>query len=390
MAPLNPAPNQRLLWLHTSGASRIPQPASPSFTVPSYAFSLWRDEDGIKNVPHLTFYPHSRYSPLQPSRSAPSVPTRPEVSLENPLPPKMETKIRTELKQYYHDRKRASHCRRIKYDRRSELGISKLKGAAVPPNAIHHSNVTSSCNKPRTFYWMAAAQRFGRCPGFVFGAVYKTWCRYHKNNPPLDHEHFFANLVQITETGPKSIHGIVTAHKLLADQVATVLTRMRQEIRAGTPFPHFLDKEVRRQQVLLVLTGDDHELSAPISFDSIRSESLSIAKEASSTVGKPYNMIRVPFIVAIKFILDLQERENAAVGSVNPASEIDWADTYDREAAEYADSVLQSFAHDTDAEQEWKFTTAEMRLAVERIEERERGEEPLPTMDVDMLDPRWE
>ncbi|KAL8882315.1 MAG: hypothetical protein Q9198_000664 [Flavoplaca austrocitrina] len=101
-------------------------------------------------------------------------------------------------------------------------------------------------------------------------------------------------------------------------------------------------------------------------------------------------MIRVPFIVAIKFILDLQERENAAVGSVNPASEIDWADTYDREAAEYADSVLQSFAHDTDAEQEWKFTTAEMRLAVERIEERERGEEPLPTMDVDMLDPRWE
>ncbi|KAL8978263.1 MAG: hypothetical protein Q9205_006110 [Flavoplaca limonia] len=332
----------------------------------------------------------------------------------------METKIRTELKQYYHDRKRASHCRRIKYDRRSELGISKLKGAAVPPNAIHHSNVTSSCNKPTTFYWMAAAQRFGRCPGFVFGAVYKTWCRYHKNNPPLDHEHFFANLVQITETGPKSIHGIVTAHKLLADQVATVLTRMRQECENGAgQFPdqllpqyHLLQlsraiiviydefitpefvqephKEVRRQQVLLVLTGDDHELSAPISFDSIRSESLSIAKEASSTVGKPYNMIRVPFIVAIKFILDLQERENAAVGSVNPASEINWADTYDREAAEYADSVLQSFAHDTDAEQEWKFTTAEMRLAVERIEERERGEEPLPTMDVDMLDPRWE
>ncbi|KAL9025753.1 MAG: hypothetical protein Q9180_007596, partial [Flavoplaca navasiana] len=157
--------------------------------------------------------------------------------------------------------------------------------------------------------------------------------------------------------------------------------------------PHFrifLDKELRRQQVVLVLTGDDHELSAPISFDSIRSESLPIPQETSSTVGKPYDMIRVPLIVAIQFILDLQQRENAAVGSVNPASEIDRVNTYDRQASEYADSVLQSFAHNTDAEQEWKFTTANMRLAVKRIEERERGEEPLPTIDVDMLDPRWE
>ena len=142
--------------------------------------------------------------------------------------------------------------------------------------------------------------------------------------------------------------------------------------------------------MLLVLTGDDYELSAPISFDSIRSESLPVAQETSSTVGKPYDMIRVPLIVAIKFILDLQQRENAAVGSVNPASEIDWAKIYDREVAEYADSVLQSFAHDTDAEQQWKFTTATMSLVVKRIEERERGEQPIPTIDVDMLDPRWE
>ena len=338
----------------------------------------------------------------------------------------METKIPTELKQDYHDRKRAAHCRRIKDDGRSELGISKLKGAAVPPNAIRHSNVTSFCNKPTAFYWTATAQRYGRCPGFIFGAVYKTWFRYHKNNPPLDHEHFFANPVQITETGPKSIDGIVTAPKLLADQVATVLARMRQESENGAGqfpdqlLPHyqllqlsraitviydecitpdfvleprfriFLDKEAQRQQVLLVLSGDDHELSAPISFDSIRSESLPIAQETSSTVGKPYDMIRVPLIVAIQFILDLQQRDNAAAGSVNPASEIDRANIYDREAAEYADSVLQSFAHDTDAEQQWNFTTATMSLAVKRIEERERGEEPLPTIDVDMLDPRWE
>lgn len=66
------------------------------------------------------------------------------------------------------------------------------------------------------------------------------------------------------------------------------------------------------------------------------------------------------------------------------------ADTSDRDAAEYADSVLRSFAHDTDREQKSRFTMSTMQYAVEKIEERERGEEPLPVLDVDMLDVNWE
>ncbi|CAL8580086.1 hypothetical protein XPA_005820 [Xanthoria parietina] len=327
------------------------------------------------------------------------------------------------LKQCYHDANRADHASQWKRRWRSECVIFTLKGAAPPPGAIHSFNVRSFCCQPTTFYWTANAQRSGRCPSFIFGAVYKTWSRCHNNITPLDHEHFFANLVQITETGPKSIHEIVEAHRLLADQVASFLTRLRQESKIDPPrfslpdyhllqlsraiivvydefltpdfvreprFRIFLDKEARRQQVLLVLTGDDHELSAPISFDSIRSESLPITQNTSSAAEKPYDMIRVPLIVAIQFILDLQQREKAAIGPASMANDDASADTSDRDAAEYADGVLRSFAHDTDREQKSRFTMSTMQCAVEKIEERERGEEPLPVLDVDMLDVNWE
>lgn len=155
-------------------------------------------------------------------------------------------------------------------------------------------------------------------------------------------------------------------------------------------FRIFLDKEARRQQVLLVLTGDDHELSAPISFDSIRSESLPITQNTSSAAEKPYDMIRVPLIVAIQFILDLQQREKAAIGPASMATDDASADTSDRDAAEYADGVLRSFAHDTDREQKSRFTISTIQYAVKKIKEQERGEEPLPVLDVDMLDVNWE
>ena len=79
----------------------------------------------------------------------------------------------------------------------------------------------------------------------------------------------------------------------------------------------FLDDVVQQQNVLLVLTGDDHELSAPISFDSIKCESLPIPREAcdGTETDNSYGMIRVPMNVAIQFILDLQQRESVAKSS---------------------------------------------------------------------------
>ncbi|KAL8992909.1 MAG: hypothetical protein Q9188_007468 [Gyalolechia gomerana] len=434
MAWSDPNSNQRLRVpsLHKSKASHIPLPASPSSTLPSHTISLWRNENGVMNVPELG----GRTRPRYPKRhSSPNRQICPQPPVEYPLTPELKTKVQIQLKKQYHAAKRRTHCRDIKDHWQTETGIFKLEGAAAPPQAIHHWNIARFCNKPTTFYWSEAAQRQGQCPGFIFGAVYKAWFRYHNNYPNLDHKHFFANLVQITATGPNTIDGIVKAHRLLNSQLASFMTKMRQESKDGTcpvnceSLPHyhllglsraiiviydeflepevalepririFLDREARRQHVLLVLTGDDHDLSAPISFDTIKSESLPLAHEVISEELKPYDIIRVPLIVAIQFILDLQQREAVATSRtagkaadrsaklVNDDASLDAAD---RDAAEWADNLIRYAAHDIGGQVEREPMTDSYRDALEAIEAQERGEEPVPRLDDEILDPRWE
>lgn len=73
--------------------------------------------------------------------------------------------------------------------------------------------------------------------------------------------------------------------------------------------PIQLDQQVQRQHVLMVLTGDEKGLSAPISFDAIRSQSLPLGK-----AGTPddVDIIRVPLRTAVRFIADLQRKEEEA------------------------------------------------------------------------------
>ncbi|KAL8942887.1 MAG: hypothetical protein Q9211_001189 [Gyalolechia sp. 1 TL-2023] len=347
----------------------------------------------------------------------------------------MKAKVRIQLEKDYHTCRRGIHCRDVKDYWRTETGIFKLEGAAAPTQAIHYWNIASFCNKPTTFYWVEAAQREGRCPGFIFGAIYKAWFRYYNNNPNLDYQHFFAKLVQITATGPNTIDGIVKAHKLLNDQLASFMTKMRREVKDGTCpvkggfLPHchllrlsraiiviydeflepeaaleprvriFLDKEARRQHVLLVLTGDDHGLSAPISFDTIKSESLPLGQKVMSEALKPCDIIRVPLIIAIQFVLDLQQREavansymtgKATDGPAKLDNDDASLDAADRDAAEWADNVIRHATHSIGNEVERDLTMASYSIAVEEIQAQERGEERLPRLDDDILDVRWE
>lgn len=69
---------------------------------------------------------------------------------------------------------------------------------------------------------------------------------------------------------------------------------------------------MQRQNVLLVLTGDARYLSAPITFNTLQSESLPLAREDIPSLVKLSDVIRVPLIIAKLIILDLQRREEAA------------------------------------------------------------------------------
>lgn len=72
-----------------------------------------------------------------------------------------------------------------------------------------------------------------------------------------------------------------------------------------------LGRESHRRSLLLVRTGDESHLSAPISFEKIRAESLPLDR-SDVTANDGIDAIRVSLATAVKFIADLQKREEAA------------------------------------------------------------------------------
>lgn len=75
---------------------------------------------------------------------------------------------------------------------------------------------------------------------------------------------------------------------------------------------HILSDEViQKQNVLLVLTGDQLGLSAPLSFDTIKAQAFPLARDDVST-DDGIDIIRVSMWTAMQLIVDLERREEAA------------------------------------------------------------------------------
>lgn len=202
------------------------------------------------------------------------------------------------------------------------------------------------CNKPTLLYWAHCALDMDSFQGFSFACIYTEWFRIHNNLPNLDFGHFFAGPVRILSTGPKSIAGILTAHKSLCDRTTSILGNIacgKVDLVAGEPWPdpqsykllstcraiitvldNFgadakpdfdgyirLGRESHRRSLRLVRTGDESHLSAPISFEKIRAEPLPLDR-SDITANDGIDAIRVSLATAVKFIADLQKREKAA------------------------------------------------------------------------------
>ena len=150
----------------------------------------------------------------------------------------------------------------------------------------------------------------GRCPTLPFGSIYKEWFRYHDDEPNIEFGHFFTSPIRITSTGPETIAGILKAHKSLYEQGCSLLSGMDgayskihlspwpkpqqykllplcraivvlidQLAPSESPEPDgfvYVDKYAQRQSVIMIRTGDESCLRAPISFESIRGQSLSL------------------------------------------------------------------------------------------------------------------
>ncbi len=209
------------------------------------------------------------------------------------------------------------------------------------------------CNKPTALYWLQSAQSidaFGqRCltPGIIFATIYETWFRCQHAEPDIEFEHFFANPVRISSTGPSTIQAVIEAHRSLCNRASRLIDEAKGEAENTIKrFPlasqhhrlsllyHaivvLLDRLDRpdkgqelesdglvslrlvaqRQTVLLARTGAEEGLTAPISFTSLRSQSYPL--ERSDVATNSVDVIRVSLAAAVKFIADLETRENLA------------------------------------------------------------------------------
>lgn len=65
-----------------------------------------------------------------------------------------------------------------------------------------------------------------------------------------------------------------------------------------------LDNEIQRQSVLMVRTGDESGLSAPISFESVREQALPLARPDIES-NECIDAVRVTLAIAVRFVADL-------------------------------------------------------------------------------------
>ena len=267
------------------------------------------------------------------------------------------------------------------------------------------------CNKLTSFYWMPSAEFDGSpLPLLPFGCIFNEWFRYHDNEPNIEFENFFANLVRVYPTGPTTVQGIVKTHKTLCDESALLLERIdRGESKeflpnGGSPwrqcqsynlkptyratiiimdryvnpgqerdFTMFLNLEEpsKNQTVLLVRTGDESHLSAPINFEALRANGLCLPLARTDVPAASGDVVRVSLANTVKFVANLQQREDTT--SPQPRAPLET----ERKAEEWADELLKE-ADDKGIDNVSTTWSAVRRVKATRMEETFEEEEPYP------------
>ena len=345
-----------------------------------------------------------------------------QFSIDEPLTAEMKTILRSEILKDFHRHRRYLHGQyaRVNWKSGRDLGFGMftLENPSTPLRTLE-----KFCNKATAMYWTQSAQRKDLCRSLIFACIYKEWFRYHHNAPNIEFDSFFANRIRITHTGPDTIAGILQAHRSLCEQATNLLDNDRyrkaddargdglldpadykmlplyraivvviDQLAEDEPLPPegvvLLDKQVQRENVLMVLTGDDGGLSAPITFDSIRSQALPIAR---MDVADDAEAIRVSLRTAVRFISDLQQKEEAAFpelgqrridGSVNHFTSIDRKSLSSNTIDESLDEIMRQ------AEEKGANNVPEVKDAAWRIEAEKQGNR-CPGPEFTNFSPMW-
>ena len=155
--------------------------------------------------------------------------------------------------------------------------------------------------------------------------------------------------MRLTSAGPATISAILETHKCFCERTNSSLNKIKLG-KIGEPFmtqwpknykvlplcralitilddfrsSHgpkeeftYLDEAIQDFTIIMVLTGDDASLSAPINFESVKVHALLLVR---SDIDESINAIRVPLAIAVQFIAKLHAREEAAFPELKPTS----------------------------------------------------------------------
>jgi len=334
-------------------------------------------------------------------------------TIDKSLSVEMKEKLKTKLKERYNGLRRYYHARDTRLDWLSDRGSFGMfvLDEVVPTSTceLGSCNVRQWCNKSTALYWAPTAQEIvGQpCSSIPFRCIYKTWFEYHDGSPDIEFQTFLAKPIRITLNGPRTITEIIQAHRSFCDRLLCFLMEHVHSGGAGEErpaslanynlllsfravvvildeiAPHlkedynytkssvFIDREARRQNVLLVLTGDDQGLSAPVDFDSLRSQTLSLGR-ADVNDDQSFNTIRVSLQTAVRFIADLHRREETAFrdlrrSTINMPTGLT-NDSTTTKAGRYADEMIQK------AEKEGYNNVFEVKYELEQLQQPDQKE----------------
>jgi hypothetical protein len=191
-------------------------------------------------------------------------------------------------------------------------------------------------------------------PKIILAAIYDEWLRCHNPKPNIEYGHFFANPVRITPTGPSTVRGVIDAHCSLRTQASSLINQAKgradniikllpssSEDYSLRPLYHAivviidhlnrrepesdgfisLRKLAQHQTVLVARTGIEEGLSAPISFESLKPQSLPL--ERSDVITQGVDVVRVSLAAAVQFIVSLEVREDLASPKTNNELSLD-------------------------------------------------------------------
>ena len=274
---------------------------------------------------------------------------RRSLETKSPVAPEMKSLLKAELRSIWYEDRHHKFLAAVKLNwRRTDQYKIVLNDALgkVETHKVHYL-----CNKLTAFYWLPSAQQadqYGQPQwtiDLITAAVYEEWYHFHKNDPPIDFQRFFASPVRITSTGPSTIAGVIVAHISICKQAAYVL-----QLIDSTAYLHkhysflplfqaivvvvdslylgpFDGDEIpsssyhgfsQHQTVVIARTGVEDGMSAPISLESLRDEAVTF--QPSAVKGERLDLIRVPLATAVQFITNLQVREERL--RCNPSDEV--------------------------------------------------------------------